>query len=50
MIEFGQDPTAVHWLPIPDQTVGFPRSGQYTFRLMCDDDPEPIARVYLDVR
>jgi hypothetical protein len=30
--------------------VAFSGPGQYSLDIICDDVPEPIARVYLDVR
>lgn len=50
MIDFGQDPTVVFGLPILQVNVDFTQQGQYALNLLCNDHPEPIARVYLDVR
>jgi hypothetical protein len=47
-IDLAQDPVAVLGLPIPIRNVVFNEAGQYTFELLCDN--EPIADVKISVR
>ena len=47
-VDFGQDPTLVHGLPIRVRNITFDRAGQYAFYLLCDG--RRIAEETLEVR
>jgi hypothetical protein len=47
-VNLGPDPTVVHGMPMPLRNVVFDEPGQYTFHLLCDD--QPIAEEKIEVR
>jgi hypothetical protein len=47
-VNLGQDPMAVHGLPVPRMRVVFGHAGQYTFSLICDG--QRIAGYHVEVR
>lgn len=47
-IDLGQDPVALHALPIPIRNIVFNQGGQYIFRLLCDQIA--IAEAHFEVR